>query len=202
MVNGLVTATELGLIGLVGILALRMYSLTRGEEAFHPALVAVEAGTTAGPIAAGGVPGQPARRGSRNGSTEIKPRHRAELRTQLHILAGLQERDCRENGLVLAEAPDGVKIYSAAWLYGAGCALSTKPVRHSEALAGIVTRIIQQKTGLRQPAAVQAISTLTSSNALLACYRAGLDGAEHWQSHHYVPAHCSLFGAATSNAFI
>ena len=127
---------------------------------------------------------------------------RTELFTQLHILAGLQERDCRVKGLVLSESPETVRTYAAAWLYGASCALSPKPVRHSEALAGMVAGIVSRKTGIRQPEALQAISTLTGSSVLMACYRAGLEGAEFWQANHFVPASSSLYEAVTSNAFI
>lgn len=192
MVNGLVTVTELGLLALVGILAIRMVALSRGEAL-----------QLAGGIAEPEISGPVARRTARTGKrVKIASAHGTELRTQLHILAGLQERDCRDKGLLLAEAPEAVRMYAAAWLYGAGCALSRQPVRHSDALAVMVARIVSRKTGIRQPEALQAISTLTSSSVLLACYRAGLEGAEHWQQHQYVPAPSSLYDAATSNAFI
>jgi hypothetical protein len=192
MVNGLVTFTELGLLALVGILAIRMVALSRGESL-----------ELAGGITGPELPGLAAKRVARTGKrVNIASSQGAELRTQLHILAGLQERDCRDRGLVLAEATEAVRVYAAAWLYGAGCALSRKPVRHSGALAGMVARIVSRKTGIRQPEAIHAISTLTSSSVLLACYRAGLEGAEHWRRHQYVPANSSLYDAATSNAFI
>ncbi len=191
MVNGLVTATELGLVALVGVLAVRMIALSRGELL-----------QLAGATAEAGMPAYVTAPRRNTPPAKITSSQGTELRTQLHILAGLQERDCREQGLLLADAPEAVRVYAAAWLYGAGCALSSKPVRHSEALAGMVARIVSRRTGIKQPEALQAISTLTSSSVLLACYRAGLEGAEHWQAHQFVPAGCSLYEAATSNAFI
>ena len=199
MVNGLVTMTELGLIALLALLAARMITLSR-TESFVPA-------GAAGAQPQADSSESPARRmaSSGKGASRFKGMStpdRTELFTQLHILAGLQERDCRVKGLVLSESPEAVRTYAAAWLYGASCALSPKPVRHSEALAGMVAGIVSRKTGIRQPEALQAISTLTGSSVLMACYRAGLEGAEFWQANHYVPANWSLYEAVTSNAFI
>src|SRR5690606_9923627 len=199
MVNGLVTVTQLGLLLLLGLLGLRMYTLARTEPLQRTvAVTAYAAGFHNGPVRSGaGIK----RKAPRQNAVASRI-DRTELFTQLHILAGLQDRDCRVKGLVLAEAPEAVRTYAAAWLYGASCALSHKPVRHSEALAGMVAGIVSRKTGIRQPEALQAISTLTSSSVLLACYRAGLDGAEFWQVNHYVPASSSLYEVVTSNAFI
>ena len=194
MVDGLIAATEIGLVALVGVLALRMASLARQEP-----LMAQATGRLTPPSQQ---PPWPPRGRVDTRSTVAATPHDTELRTQLLILAGLQDGDCRKHGLVLTAAPETVRAYSAAWLYGAGCALSSKPVRHSEALAGIVARIVSRKMDLRQPEALQTISTLTSSSALLACYRAGLEGAEHWRKHQFVPARHSLYHAITSNAFI
>ncbi|WP_239985812.1 hypothetical protein [Marinobacter salexigens] len=127
---------------------------------------------------------------------------RTELLTHLHILAGLQERDCRISELQLSEAPAAVRAYAVAWLYGAGCALCDQPERHSEALASLVAQIASRKIGIRQSEAIQAISTLTSCGVLLACFRAGLEGAEFWQSHQYVQPESSLYSAITANALI
>ncbi|WP_257900129.1 hypothetical protein [Marinobacter sp. F4206] len=127
---------------------------------------------------------------------------RTELLTQLHILAGLQERDCRVKGLELGDAPEAVRDYAAVWLYGAACALCDTPARHSESLAGLAAHIASRKIGIRQPQALQAISTLTQSSILLACYRGGLEGAEFWRQHHYVTPGDSLYEAITANAFI
>lgn len=202
IVNGLIVFIQMGLLALLVLLAIRMITLVRTE-----------------PLAAGH---QKVWQGSQSGESHSpeftastsewtvavrKPvadaaPDRAELITRLHILAGLQERDCRVNGLELSTAPEAVKAYAAAWLYGAGCALSDKSTRHSTALAGIVAQIASRKTGLRQPEAVQAISTLTASTVYLACFRAGLEGAEFWRYNHYVPPTSSLYEAITANAFI
>jgi hypothetical protein len=127
---------------------------------------------------------------------------RTELFTHLHILAGLQERDCRMSGLELNKAPEAVRAYAAAWLYGAGCALCSQSARHSDALAGLVAQIASRKTGIRQSEAMRAIATLTSCGVLLACFRAGLQGAEYWRSHQYVQPENSLYTAITANALI
>ncbi|MCD1647218.1 VanW family protein [Marinobacter adhaerens] len=202
MVNGLILLIQVGLLALLVLLAIRMIRLVRSEplaaghqkiwsgtepvEANHSEL---PSSTSEWPVAV------------RKPVVDAAP-DRAELITRLHILAGLQERDCRGNGLELATAPEAVKAYAAAWLYGAGCTLSDKSTRHSPALVGIVTQIASRKTGIRQPEAVQAITTLTASTVYLACFRAGLEGAEFWRHNHYVPPASSLYEAITANAFI
>lgn len=202
MVNGLILLVQVGLLALFVLLAIRMITLVRSEplaagyqkiwsgsqpaESHHSEL---SLSTSEWPVA------------ERKPVVDAAP-DRAELITRLHILAGLQERDCRVNGLELATAPEAVKAYAAAWLYGAGCALSDKSTRHSSALVGIVAQITGRKTGIRQPEAVQAITTLTASTVYLACFRAGLEGAEFWRYNHYVPPTSSLYEAITANAFI
>jgi len=198
MINGLIAATEIGLIVLLGVLALRMYLLARNE---------LQAGPVASQSAIGlsgfiGGAGIPRKRKPEEKPAEPATSDRTLLLSHLHILAGLQERDCRVNGLVLAEAPAAVRAYASVWLYGASCALSHKSFRHSEALEALVARTISRKAGIQQSEAIQAISTLTSSSILLACYRAGLEGAEYWSVHHFVPSGCSLHDVITSNAFV
>ncbi|WP_323750959.1 hypothetical protein [Marinobacter sp.] len=178
MVYEVVAITQCGLLLLVGLLGVRMYTLSRTE-------LTVPHGTIA----------------STTHPTPL-PLDRAELSSKLHILVGLQERDCRAKGLLLPEAPNAVRTYATVWLYGASCALCPSVVRHSEPLASIVAGIASRKSGIRQSEAIQAIATLTSSDILLACYRAGLDGAEFWEEKHYVPPTSSLYEAVTSNAFI
>ncbi len=199
MVNGLVAFTQAGLLLLLGMLGIRMFLLIRQDSAQHSGAMAV--GSQSFEV--------PPQREQWSPTPKPKP-HAAvsrvsdetELFTRLHILAGLQERDCRVRGLLLADAPETVRTCAAVWLYGAACALSPKSRRHTEALSVLVARIVSRKTGIRQSEAVQAISTLTSSSLLLACYRAGLEGAEFWQSHQYVPNGSSLYEVVTSNAFI
>ena len=179
MVDGLILLTQVGLLALLLLLAFRMSALVRAEPVNYTSLVCM---------------GEPhaADRASLRQHSSRPVSDRAQLITQLHILAGLQERDCRVNGLDLSAAPETVRAYAAAWLYGAGCALSEKSTRHSGALARVVAH----------PKALQAISTLTGSTVLLACFRAGLEGAEFWQYNHYVPPTSSLYEAITANAFI
>lgn len=189
MINGLVALTQAGLLVLLAALAWRMFMLARSEplsvgSRHQPALETHKE--------------KPA---LRNQKIPIST-NRTELFTHLHILAGLQERDCRISGLELSQAPETVRVYAAAWLYGAGCALCGQSERHSDALAGLVAQIASRKTGIRQTEAVQAISTLTSCGVLLACFRAGLEGAEYWHSHQYVQPKSSLYAAITANALI
>ncbi|WP_449287310.1 hypothetical protein [Marinobacter sp. PE14] len=200
MVNGLILLIQVGLLALLVLLALRVISLVRSEPMAvghqeiwrakkDPVGTDLPSNSSEWPVA------------SRKPVTEAAP-DRAELITGLHILAGLQERDCRVKGLALSSAPEAVKAYATAWLYGAGCALSDKGSRHSEELAGMVAQTINRKTGIRQPEAMQAISTLTDSAVYLACFRAGLEGAEFWRYNHFVPPTSSLYDAITANAFI
>lgn len=189
MVDGLVVVTQIGLAALVMLMAFRMVVLVR--TAPMPERAAGPSQTPAPVVRRTAASKQP-----------VAAADRTELFSQLHILAGLQERDCRVNGLDLAQAPEAVRSFAATWLYGAACALSSKSSRHSDALAGMVAHIASRKIGLRQPEALQAIATLTQNSVRLACYRGGLEGAEFWQKHRYVsPAH-SLYEAITANAFI
>lgn len=190
MIEGLVVLTQVGLLVLVGVLVRRMLTLTRSEP-----LLAVATDNQFLPVVPKEKPSAP--KPKRQASSD-----RTELFTHLHILAGLQERDCRISGLQLSEAPEMVRAYAAAWLYGAACALCHQTERHSDALAGMVAQITTRKTGIRQSEAVQAIATLTSCSVLLACFRAGLEGAEFWQENQYVQPENSLYSAITANALI
>jgi hypothetical protein len=202
IVNGLILFIQVGLLALLVLLAVRMITLVRsdplaashqkvwsGSHSVETHHLELPLSTPEWPVAA------------RKPVADAAP-DRAELITRLHILAGLQERDCRVNGLELSTAPDAIKAYAAAWLFGAGCALSDKSTRHSPALVAIVAQIVGRKTGIRQPEAVQAINTLTASTVHLACFRAGVEGAEFWRYKHYVPPTSSLYEAITANAFI
>ncbi len=201
MANGLILLVQLGLLALLVLLAVKMISLMRAEP-----LAAGHQEDWAGKHP-GTHQSEPASRHSewpvavRQPVVDAAP-DRAELITQLLILAGLQERDCRVNGVDLSTAPNAVKTYAAVWLYGAGCALSDKTNRHSSALAATVAQIASRKTGIRQSEIVEAIDTLTASTVYLACFRAGLEGAEFWRFNHYVPPTSSLYEAITANAFI
>lgn len=190
MVNGLVYVTQIGLLALLLILTLRIASLARQAS---PSAVIPPA------MAAGATP-LPAQR-SRT-AAPAEPRDRTHRYTQLHILAALQARDCRVTGLDLTTAPEDVRRYAVAWLFGAGCALSDRPTRHTDELSGVVAHIASLKIGVRQSDAIQTIATITSSSVMLACFRAGLEGAEFWQERHFVPSAHSVYGVITANAFI
>lgn len=194
MVYGVVAITQIGLLLLLGLLGVRMYSLSRREVAEPHGPVAFI--NSDWPYTSGKRTRAPAK------DTVPMALDRADLCSKLHILAGLQERDCHLKGLSIAEAPPAVRAYATAWLYGASCSLCPKAARHSDGLAVIVAGIASRKTGMRQTEAIQAIATLTSNNILLACYRAGLEGAEFWEDNHHVPSSASLYEAVTSNAFI
>jgi hypothetical protein len=204
MMSGLVLVILAGLVALVLLMAYRMLTLMRSEPwpvstagpdhtGFHAHNPAQEAPSPTLPKPALKVSAA----GRHSASTD-----RTELFTQLHILAGLQERDCRVKGLDLATAPEAVQGYATAWLYGAACALCQPAFRHTDALGGLVAHIASRKTGGRQPQALQAVGTLTHSTVLLACFRHGLEGAEFWQEHQHVPPRYSLYEAITTNAFI
>ena len=195
MSDWLIMITHGGLVGLLALLALRILTLTRSEAAIPH-----------GPsIPASSHPQQSAayQRQSRDSSPgRPAQRRHTELLTQLHIVAGLQERDCRERGLHLPDAAEPVLRYAAAWIYGAANALCEPAERHSEALVDLAVQIAERKTGVSRAGALAAIRSLTSDAIHLACYRCGLEGAEHWGHRHFVPTPSSLYQAVTSNAFI
>jgi hypothetical protein len=199
MMSGLVLVILAGLVALVLLMAYRMLTLVRSEP--------WPAGSTGSDHPGFHVKSQvqnPSRPTQKTAATgRYSPSaDRTELFTQLHILAGLQERDCRVNGLDLATAPEAVQGYATVWLYGAACALCQPTHRHTDGLGGLVAHIASRKTGGRQPQALQAIGTLTGSPVLLACFRHGLEGAEFWREHQHVPPRYSLYEAITTNAFI
>lgn len=198
MTNGLILLIEVGLIALLLLLAFRMLALVRNEP-FVPATSVTYSDPV--PQAAALRSSSPAR-ATPDSANVSQGLDKCGLITQLHILLSIQERDCREKGLELETAPNAVKEYAAAWLYGSACALCDQPQRHSGALVGLVSQLASRKIGLRQPDAVQVLSTLTGSATWLACFRCGVDGAEYWGEHRHVPQAHSLYGAITSNAFI
>ncbi len=199
MISGLILVTLMGLIALVLLLGYRMVTLTHSEPLLlHP----VDADDT---VLTALKPDQKAstitHRPSISGRS-VALSDRTELLTGLHILAGLQERDCRVRGLELLGAPEAVQSYATAWLYGAACALCEPSLRHSDMLDGLVAHIASRKIGYRQPQALQTIGTLTSSSIFLACFRNGMEGAEFWKEHQHVPPRYSLYETITNNAFI
>lgn len=210
MIDGVVFLTELSLGALLVVLALRVAMLVRNEPFSQGLSVAGAPGVETPqpePVADAAPYRSPPQRSPQRTPQprffEQGPaKDRAELVTRLHILIGLQERDCREQGLTWQSAPAGVGGYAVAWLYGAACALCQPSMRHSAALQAMVAQIAGRKMPLRQSEAVQTLASLTGDNTLLACFRHGLQGAEYWSEHRYVPARDSLYDAITSNAFI
>jgi hypothetical protein len=204
MISGLILFLELGLISLLLLLAFRVLSLTRSE----PLAIAMPAETQSSikPVSSQ-VPATPAgahisKPPSWNGTKTAHYPDKCELISQLHILASLQVRDCKQQGLELEKAHTAVREYSVCWLYGAACTLGSPSKWNSEGLAVLVSQFASRKTGIRQPDALAVISTLTRYSASLACFRGGIEGAEFWKNHHFVPREQSLFGAVTSNAFV
>lgn len=199
MISGLILVTLLGLVALMLLLGYRMMTLVRTEpmhmnpvgtgDASLPAYEPVQKISTA--------PHKVSSYGQ-----HLRSGDRAKLLTHLHILAGLQERDCRVSGLNLTNAPELVQGYATAWLYGAACALCEPSLRHSEALRTMVAHIASRKTGGRQQQALNTLDTLTSNIILLACFRGGLKGAEFWLENQHVSPRHSLYEAITTNAFI
>lgn len=198
MTNGIVLLIEVGLIALLLLLAFRMLTLVRNDP-FEPATHTAYPEFALQAPAIQPVSPKPVSAGHGSARRGVD---KCELITRLHILLSIQERDCRVKGLELDTAPHAVKEYVTAWLYGAACSLCDKSQRHSGALINLVSQLASRKLGLRQPEAVQALSTLTGSATLLACFRYGVDGAEYWSEHRHVPQVYSLYGAITSNAFI
>lgn len=185
----LVPITQAGLLALVLLLGFQMFRVSRNEAQVE------------GLPNGGGSAARSVRRtnSARSGSNS---QYRTELFTQLHILAALQERECRRKGLDRPEMAGIVGSCATAWLYGAGCALCDVSDRHSKTLAGLVAHIISRKTGISRAEALAVIDELTSSTVYLACFRGGLDGARHWRDHHHVPGQSGLYELVAGHTFI
>lgn len=183
----LVPFTQAGLFALLLLLGIQMVRVSR-----EGALVE-------------GADGEPSRspeiKASRAGKAS-NSRYRTELFTQLHILAALQERECRNKGLGRPEVAAIVGSCATAWLYGAGCALCNESDRLSGTLAGLVVHIVSRKIGISRADALAVIDELTDSSIHLACFRGGLDGARHWREHHHVPNQSGLCELVRGHTFI
>jgi|GEM_PF-7106050 len=184
----LVPFTQAGLAALVLLLGFQMFRLSRQAAP-------VDGFSASGPAQGGA--GNVNEVGNASNS-----RYRTELFTQLHILAALQERECRRRGFDRPEAESLMGGSAAAWLYGAGCALCDDADRHSRTLAGLVAHIISRKTGSSRTEALAVIDGLTSSKVYLACFRGGLEGARHWRKHQHVPSQYGLYELMASHTFI
>lgn len=199
MMSGLILITLMALIALVLLMGYRMITLVHSEPL---SLSSAGVNSARQPVRSPNRKASVLSRGKAKASQRVTSNDRTELLTHLHILAGLQERDCRVSGLEVVGGTEAVQAFATAWLYGAACALCEPSRRHSEALDAMVAHIASRKTGGRQSLAMQTIGSLTTSSILLACFRSGLEGAEFWQEHQYVPPRHSLYGAITNNAFI
>lgn len=201
MIGSFIMLFEVGLIALLLLLVFRMLTLVRNDPFVPASVVTMVVGhqhSAQPPLPEA----QKKRSVAGPQPSHTAPSDTCGLITQLHILLSLQDRDCREHGLVLETAPHAVREYAVVWLYGAACALCDKPQRHSDALLDLVSKLASRKVGIRQPEAVQTLSTMTGSSTLLAFFRSGVSGAEHWSGHRYVPQEHSLYSTITSNAFI
>lgn len=194
METSLIILMELGLLSLVLLLGFRVINLNRSE----PMISGVPAQMQQKLSVFGGRGKTPAPHAAWSENQTDK----CELISQLHILATLQSRDCKLQAFDLEAAHPSVREYAVCWLYGAACALSNPGQSHSEAVAVLVSQFASRKLGIRQPEALAALSTLTREGASLACFRSGIEGAEFWKTHHFVPREKSLFEAVTSNTFV
>lgn len=200
MMSGFILLLEIGLFALLLFLAFRMLILARSER-LAPALNSDSFTST--PQSRQNF--QHKISGGRSKDTSMNSAHhpdKCELISKLLILASLQERDCREQGLDLEASHIAVREYAVAWLYGAAAALSTPVGRNPEMLAHLVSHIASRKLGIRQPDALGVVWNLTGTSGLLVCYRGGIEGAEHWEKHHFVPREISLYEAVTSSTFV
>ncbi|MDX1755046.1 MAG: hypothetical protein R3175_03205 [Marinobacter sp.] len=215
MLEGAIILLEISLAALLVLLAYRLTALARSEWR-DPAPLPSPTSAPPPPLSASGDasahPPQPTPSQQMPGQgfgvqlSDHRPLtatpDRTELITQLHILLALQEKVCRDAGLLLETLPDSVKWYVVAWAYGAASGLSGVWTRHSDQVIAMTARLVAKKIGCKQSAAVQAIATLTDSSSMLACYRNGLDSAEHWLQHHHVPGETALNHAITSVTLI
>ena len=118
MIGSFIMLFEVGLIALLLLLFFRMLTLVRNDPFVPASVVTMVAGH---PQSA--QPPLPEAQKKRSVAAP-QPSHTAPsdtcgLITQLHILLSLQDRDCREHGLVLETAPLAVREYAVVWLYGA-----------------------------------------------------------------------------------
>lgn len=126
----------------------------------------------------------------------------ADITAQIHILASVQTLDARRQGIELRTADKTLKTLAAAYLYGASFALTfCSALTHDEAFA-LAVKAISHNLDLGEVSVNQMLATLTRSSSSLECYRNGLEGAEFWTVHRYVPKHQSLYTSLTENALI
>lgn len=197
MFEGVILTLEIFLAALLALLGYRMVVLTRTQ--------AVAAEASPEPVPAPGSSPGPDQLLFTPRTTAFKagtPTGGTELISRLCIIFSLQERDCREQGLHLATAQQQVRRYALAWLYGASCELCLPAMRHSSELKAMVAQIASKKLEMGEVSARQALETLTTSDVMLACFRNGLEGAQHWGRYRFVKTGNGIYSSITSNAFL
>lgn len=122
--------------------------------------------------------------------------------TQARIFASVQLTDTRRRGVDLPEAARPLKQLAAAYFYGATYALACGKAEDHEKVLAEAIKIIEHALDMGEISVSQSLATLTENSSALFCYRLGLEGAEHWQTHRFVPDNQSLYTALTANALI
>jgi hypothetical protein len=125
-----------------------------------------------------------------------------DITAQLHILASVQLLDARRQGLPLRTADKSLKSLATAYLYGACFALTFDHTFTDEQAFALAVKAISHNLDLGEVSVNQMLATLTQSSSSLECYRNGLEGAEFWLVHRYVPENQSLYTSLTGNALI
>ncbi|ROT99875.1 hypothetical protein EB809_09125 [Marinobacter sp. R17] len=192
---------EISLAVLLALMAYRMYTLARlrpfrSTSAFTPASVE---------LAAASFPAAEATRDAYQRVTAGQSRKRVranDLVTQLHIFSSIQLTDVRHHGLTLRDAAPTLKSLAVAYFYGAACGLAFGHVKEREKILEAAIKVIQHALDIGDIVIEQMLSDLTTSSSLLHCYRNGLEGAEHWQQHRFVPETQSLYASLTANALL
>ena len=198
MISSVVVGVELTLAGLLMLLAFRIINLSREQEASL---------SPEGTLVASA---QPQRQAPMNFSpSTLSPStsgagisERQELVTNLHILASLQLRDSRMRGLEIATAPLPVRGYTAAWFYGAACALLSGRGYSHDAVIELISPFLARTLSMGELSVGQSLHTVTQCSSKLGCFRLGVEGANAWLRHHYVTEDSSLYSAVTTQAFV
>ncbi|BES71468.1 hypothetical protein RE428_24860 [Marinobacter nanhaiticus D15-8W] len=195
-------AVEIGLALLLGILAFRIITLSRFQET--PLLTTTHPAGESGSSHASLTAATATRDAYQRVATRHARRtaHTADLVTQLHILTSVQMTDTRRQGLDLKYASKPLKVMAAAYFYGATCGLTFSDGHDREKIADAAIKVIQHALDLGEVSVHQMLATLTASSSALHCYRNGLEGAEYWCAHRFVPDEHSLYASLTANALI
>ncbi|TBW49511.1 hypothetical protein EZI54_19525 [Marinobacter halodurans] len=204
MMGLIVSGVEFSLAVLLALMAYRMYSLARlrpfrSTSAFAPAPVETASVSTAFPATEAT---RKAYQRAADGQGGRHPLRATDLVTQLHIFASIQLTDVRHHGLILRDAAPTLKSLAVAYFHGAACGLAYRHVKERERIQEAAIKVIQHALDIGDIVIEQMLSDLTASSSLLHCYRNGLEGAEHWQEHRFVPEAQSLYTSLTENALL